>query len=157
MKNFILLIILGCFSIYGFAVTPIDPPAKKGEPVKTSTPQSPVATEECSDLYSLVPVTVRVTIADCPDYDCSLPGPTCDIQLCVYQDNCNGSPLACTTFNPDTCSYTFEVRAEEYHYVYSHLVVTGCTNSWSTGCNRSTLSVPLGGGTVYIDDQLFCP
>ena len=156
MKKVILFIIGGCLSLYGFSVNPIDPPAKSGDNVITITPTSPVATNECSNLYSVVPVTVVVTIADCPDYVCLAPGPTCTIQLCIYEDNCLGSPLACTAFDPDSCTYNIDVRANEYHYLFSKLVVTGCTNQWNTTCNQGFPDVPQGGGTVYISQQ-FCP
>jgi len=153
MKKLILLLLIGCFSLFGYSEHPIKPVKKSDAPGKTVSSPESVAQDQCSGSTSVVPVTVEVTIDDCPDYDCSLPGPTCNIQLCIYQDNCNGSPLACTTFYPDTCSYRIEVRAEEGHYLYSHLVVTGCTNNWNTGCYRGDPVIPPGGGTVYIIDQ----
>lgn len=156
MKTFVLIFLLGCFSFVGYSIHPIDPPKKGGETDKTVAPPIPVATDQCSGSTSVVPVTVEVTITDCPDYDCSLPGPTCNIQLCIYQDDCNGSPLACTTFYPDTCSYRIEVRAEEYSTLYSKLVVTGCTNHWNTVCISCSPVVPPGGGTVYCNRE-FCP
>ena len=158
MKKVILFIIGGCLSLYGFSVNPIDPPAKSGDNVITITPTSPVATNECSNLYSVVPVTVVVTIADCPDYVCLAPGPTCTIQLCIYEGyDCTGQLLRCVSFDPDTCTYNINVRANEGSYLSSQLVVTGCTNQWNTTCNQSSSTVPPGGGNVYINDQQFCP
>jgi len=155
MKKLLLLIIIGCLTHYGFSVNPIDPPVKSGDNLKTIAPISPMTTDECSNLYSVVPVTVVLTITDCPSFKCSVPDTNCTIQLCIYQDNCNGSPLACTAFDPTNCTYYIDVRADEHHNLYSKLVVTGCTNLWNTAC-ESCSAVPQGGGTVYCS-RVFCP
>jgi len=156
MKKIISFIILGCLSLYGFSINPIDPPVKTGEAVKTITAQSPVTTAECSDLYSVVPVTVVVTITDCPYYKCSVPDTTCTIQLCIYESNCLGTPLACVPFYLNNCSYNIDVRANEGSTLFCKLVVTGCTNLWNTACSQISPNVPLGGGTLYCS-RVFCP
>jgi len=158
MKKLILLLLIGCFSLFGYSENPIKPIKKSDATGKTVSSPGSVAQDQCSGSTSMVPVTVEVTITDCPDYDCSLPGPTCTQQLCIYEESydCSAQPLSCTTFYPDTCSYRIEVRAEEGHTLYSKLVVTGCTNHWNNACIQCNPDVPLGGGTVYCGRD-FCP
>ena len=156
IRKIMLLLLLGCLSQYGYSFNPIDPPAKSHDNVVAITPTSLETANECSDLYSVVTVTVVVTIADCPDYDCTVPDPGCNIQLCIYTNSsCNGLPIACTAFNPDTCTYNIDVRAAEGTYLYGHLVCSGCT--YGNGCKASNGTVPVGGGTVYINTLKLCP
>ncbi|MBL7113406.1 MAG: hypothetical protein ISS19_15825 [Bacteroidales bacterium] len=158
MKKLISLLILGCFSLYGFSINPIDPPAKKGEPVKTITLPSPAATEECSDSRSLVDVTVYVTFTDCPDYDCDYPA-YCTFDICIYDQN-GTTLIGCTEFDLKTCQYEIGgLRAEEDHYLKARLVLTSsppCNSSYNTSDATSINKVPFGGGTVYINTT-YCP
>jgi hypothetical protein len=154
MKKLILFIILGCLSLNGFPINPIDPLAKTGEGINIFSAQSPVTTEECSDLFSLVPVTVIITFTDCPDeYTCNYPT-NCTLYICIYDQNDN--QLGCLLFDLETCQYTFEgIRAEEHSTLYSKLVANGsCSSCYNQDKNYST-QVPSGGGTVYIY-QTFC-
>lgn len=155
MKTILLLFIFGIFTVYGFPNNPIDPQAKAGEDVIAIKLTSLVAINQSLNLYSVVPVTVVVTIADCPDYDCSVPGPGCTIQLCIYEGSCLNPPLDCIAYDPDTCSYNIDVRANEGQYLYARLVCSGC--SYGNGCKSSTGVVPQGGGTLYINSLELCP
>jgi len=155
MKKIFMFIILGCLTLYGFSINPIDPPAKSGDNVVTITPLSPVSINKFSNLKSVVPVTVEVTIADCPDYDCNVPGPGCTIQICIYTTyDCSGLPIGCTDFDLNHCTFYIDVRAEEGTYLYAHLVCSGCT--YGNGCKQSTGTVPSGGGTVYVNTLRLC-
>jgi hypothetical protein len=157
MKKLILLIIMGFLAIYGFSINPIDPPAKPADVVKATVPKSSVTTEEFTELFSLVDVTVIVTFTDCPDYICEYPR-NCSFKICIYDNNYN--LLACQDFDFGKCQYTFEgIRANEYTTLYSHVeAVTppGCSSSYNNGFDPSTNQVPSGGGTVYISTQ-YCP
>jgi len=154
MKKIIFLIILGWLNLYGYSVNPIDPPAKSGDNAITITPTSHVATNKCVNPKSVVDVTVVVTITDCPNYKCSVPGPSCTLQLCIYEGNCFNL-LGCPAFIPDSCTCYINVRANENSTLYSKLVVTGCTNEWNAACLYCAV-VPQGGGTVYCS-RSFCP
>ncbi|MBL7137142.1 MAG: hypothetical protein ISS17_00015 [Bacteroidales bacterium] len=156
MKKLISLLILGCFSLYGFSIHPIDPPAKKGEPVKTITQPAPVVTKECSDSRGdMVEVTVYVTFTDCPDYECDYKD--CIFYLYIYDA---ATPIGYTPFDPEQCTYTLEgLRAEEGHYLYSHLVPIGpgpppYSCEYNDGYDQSSNQVPPGGGNVYINTTL---
>jgi len=156
MKNLFLLIILGFITLYGFSINSVDPPAKTGDDVKTITPTSPSANDECIDLLKVVPVTVIVTFTDCPDYTCRAPGLFCTIEVCIYDFMYN--LLECQPYDPDTCVYTFRLRANEGDPLYSHLNITppGCMSGINIGYDQSSNTVPPGGGTVYINTK-YCP
>jgi len=81
MKTISLIFLFGCFSLFGYSEHPIKPVKKSDATGKAVFSPGSAAQDQCSGSTSMVPVTVEVTIADCPDYDCSLPGPTCNIQL----------------------------------------------------------------------------
>lgn len=155
MKKIISLLILGCFSLYGFSINPIDPPAKKGEPVKTITQPSPVVTKECSESRGSVEVTVYVTFTDCPDYECEFK--TCEFNICIYDHNY--SLITCQTFDPVDCDYTFEdIMAEEYYDLHALIVpkvtLPPCTDDYNDTFADSTYPVPQGGGDMYINTTL---
>jgi hypothetical protein len=105
-------------------------------------------------LRSTVTVTVIITITDCPDYTCDYPA-NCSFNICIYDENY--TLIRCQSFDLDQCSYTFEdTRAEEGTYLYSKLVPAfGCSSCYNSNFNKSTGVVPIGGGTVYIN-QTFC-
>jgi|GEM_PF-743670 len=154
MKTFVLIFLLGCFSFVGYSIHPIDPPKKGGETDKTVAPPIPVATDQCSESRGdIVEVTVYVTFTDCPDYDCEAKL-YCLFYICVYDDNF--TQLACKTFDPGKCDYTFVgLRAEEYSSIYARLVpVTSCEHDYNDDYIQSTNTVPVGGGDVYIDTYL---
>lgn len=171
MKRLVLFLLLGCLSIYGFSVPPIDPPKKAGETDKTVTEpktvstdnapelplSSPNKTEECTESRSVVDVTVIVTLGDCPDYDCSLPGPNCTCEICIYGVNdCSGTPLGCSeTWDPEVCTYRIPVQANENDYLYASFSCHNC--SYGNGCQVSDNPVPTGGGDVTISYLEACP
>jgi len=153
MKKIISLLILGCFILYGFSINPIDPPAKKGEPVKTITQPAPVATKDCSESRSMVYCDAYISITDCPDYECDYPF-GCSFEICIYDEH--DTQLDCKTFDSETCSYTFEdIMAEEGELLQSKLVTPGCGSCYNGDFNDASNIVPLGGGNVYIN-QTFC-
>jgi len=145
--TFATLVIFLFIGFYGYSGNPVDPP-KPVSNAATVTLPSASPTDECSDLMSLVPITVNVTITDCPDYKCQYPG-LCNVDICVYE----GITLkACQDFNPNQCSYTFDnLRAEEGNTMYCHFVVTpsGCLTGYFDGWSQGS-QVPLGGGTVNL-------
>jgi hypothetical protein len=152
MKKFILLIIFGCLTIYGFPIDPIVSLGKTSEDLKTLTSQSPVFTEECSDLCSMVNVTIRTTFTDCPDYTCEMK----DCTFEIYYSDEDGNPLGHETFYPNTCIYEFPTRAEEGKYIYATLVAnSSCTHLYNDTPEQSSTTVPQGGGTVNISTH-FC-
>lgn len=154
IKNLIVIIVLGCFSIYGFAVTPIDPPEKKDTSNLTIALPIPVATNQCSDSRGdIVEVTVYVTFTDCPDYDCE--AKDCSFNICIYDYYYN--LLDCQPFDPKECDYTFTgIRATEGEFLRAHLVEVGqpCQQNYYAGYPLSTNTVPIGGGNVYIETHL---
>jgi len=157
MKKIISLLILGCFSLYGFSINPIDPPAKKGEPVKTITQPSPVATKECSESRGSVEVTVYVTITDCPDYDCDYPA-GCTLELCIYDEH--DTKLSCQDYAQENCDYEFEdIMAEVNETLRSRIEVKSgsCSSCYNGGFNDASNPVPPGGGDVYINHTFCCP
>jgi len=140
--------------ISGYSVNPVDPP-KPASTAATVTLPSPSPTDECSDLRSLVQVTVIVTFTDCPDRDCCYPK-DCSFNICIYDDAM--IELECKGWSPGTCQYTYTgIRAEEATSIYAHLVLfTSCICEYNEVYAQSTNTVPIGGGTVYITTT-YCP
>jgi len=171
MKKLIFLFLFGGFSIYGFSSPPIDPPKKTNDNNKTVAPSiavctdntpeisrsSPNPNEECTESRSVVNVTVTITLNDCPDYDCSLPGPTCTCEICIYNVyDCSGTPLGCSeTWDPEVCTYRIPVQANETDYLYASFSCHNC--SYGNGCQVSDNPVPIGGGDVTISYLEACP
>jgi len=172
MKKFVIFLLLGGFSLYGFSAPPIDPPKKTGDKDKTVAPVIPVCTdnapeillsspnqhEEYTESRSVVDVTAIVTIKDCADYDCSLPGPNCSCEICVYDNsNCSGIPLGCSDeeWDPENCTYSFHIQADEGAWLWTSFSCHNC--SYGNGCKKSDGTVPLGGGDVTFSDLEACP
>jgi len=150
MKNIISFLILGCLSLYGFSINPTNPSAKAGEAVNTITAQSPFTTKECSDLYSLVPVTVSLTINDCP-FDCIAPCASFSIRLT------DGTNYYGTQTWNGGCSYYFDnLRIEEYTYIWVEFYNSGaCTVVWNSNTSNP-VQVPSGGGNLT-SSMDYCP
>ena len=150
MKNIISFLILGCLSLYGFSINPTDPPVKTGEGANTITAQSPVTTEECSDLYSLVPVTVTLTINSCP-FKCIAPCASFSIRLT------DGTNYYGTQTWNGGCTYYFNnIRIEEGTTLWVEFYNPGgCTVVWNIGIS-STMLVPSGGGNLTCTMD-YCP
>jgi len=147
------LVIFLFMGLYGYSVNPVDPPSKPGENTKVIAQLSPSQTDECSDMLSLVPITVIVTFTDCPDYVCEYPG-LCKVEVCVYEFSTPPTLLGCQIFDPDDCQYTFNgLRANEGADIYAILVVTpsGCLHGYNDDpAYASNNPVPPGGGTMYV-------
>jgi hypothetical protein len=156
MKNLLLAIILGFTSLYGFSVNPVNPPATTGTEVKPNALPLPSTADKCSELMSIVVVTVTVTFTDCPYYDCCYPD-GCSFEICIYDQS--GQLIDCQTFDPEKCQYTFaNIRAEEGSYLKAKLVLLNscpCSSSFNDEFASSGL-IPLGGGTLYINTT-YCP
>jgi hypothetical protein len=150
MKNIILFIILGCLSLYGFSINPIALLAKAGEPVNTITTQSPVTTEECSNLYSLVTVNYTVTFTDCP-FTCKAPCPFLCIKL---TDGTNDYEIK--SWNSGCTYYFNNLRIEEGTTIWVQFYnPTGCTVVWNNNTTTPQV-VPTGGGNLS-GSMYYCP
>ena len=152
IRKIMLLLLLGCLSQYGLSINPVDPPTKSGDNVITITPTSPVTTEECSELFTLVNVKITVTFTDCPNYKCSFPY-GCTFAICIYDASYN--LVDCQTFTSSTCDYIFNERMQDNQTISAHLVLTSGS---CTGYNQGypQVNIPIGGGDVYISTT-FCP
>lgn len=141
---------IGFLSFSGFSINPTIPPAKTGDDVKTITPNSPVTINECSDLNSLVSVTVTVTYTDCP-FDCVAPCQSFCIRLT------DGTNYYGTKIWNSGCTYYFNnLRIDEGTTIWIEFYNPGgCTVVWHTG-NSSIMQVPSGGGNLYCT-MLYCP
>jgi len=136
--------------ISGYSVNPVDPPKPVSNAATVTLPSTP-PTDECSDLMSEVEVTVVVTVTDCPDYVCQFPD-TCTVKICLIE--LPSTPLGCTNWDPDRCTYTFyDIRANEGYNIcaYFEVTPTGCL----TGYNHQSacVQVPIGGGQMNINTE----
>jgi len=147
--SFVIFLLNG---LYGYSGNPVDPP-KPGSTAATVTLPAASPTNECSDLMSLVPVTVYVTFTDCPDRDCCYPK-DCSFNICIY-DNV-GNELGCKPWDPETCQYVFTgIRAEENTNIGAKLVLlTSCICNFNE--DQAFGMVPQGGGDVPINTT-YCP
>lgn len=150
MKKFILLLIVGVLSTYGFSINPIDPQTKKVETGKTITQSLPVTINECSDLNTLVTVNVTVTYTDCP-FDCLSPCSSFCIRLT------DGTNYYGTKLWNGSCTYYFDnLRIEENTTIWIEFYNPGgCTVVWNSN-KSTTMIVPSGGGNLYCT-MLYCP
>jgi len=149
MKKIISSIVLVFICLYGFSVNPVDTPAKTGDEAQPVILPLPSENSECSELLTLVPVTVIVTFTDCPDYDCQEPS-NCYLEVCVYDPNIT-EPIGCQPWDPDQCQYTFEdLRATDGAYLNFKLRVTptGCMTGYNSGVAYIFPQV-TDGGTCY--------
>lgn len=152
MKKIISLIILGCLSIYGFSIIPINLLVNTGECVNTITAQSPVTTNDYTELFTLVDVVITVTFTECPDYKCSFPA-GCTFDICIYDAGYN--LVDCQSFSPTTCSYIFRERMQDNQTIYAHLIRTsGSCTIYNQGYAQGY--IPTGGGNVSINTT-YCP
>jgi len=145
MKKLILVFIFGFINIYGFSITPVDPPAKTGDGTVVATAPTPAVSDD-----SLVTVTITVNISDCP---MTCRAPMCTLYLKLY--NSNGT-IAYILFTGD-CSYTcgqFRLKEESTVYVDFVMPPPGCNVVWNIGTGQA--SVPLGGGSMSIG-KWYCP
>jgi len=152
---FVSLAFLLLTGISGYSVNPVDPPLKPVSNAAAVTVPSVSPTDECSDLMSLVPVTVYVTFTDCPDYDCCYPR-DCSFNFCIYDNLYN--ELDCKSWDPEAnCQLTFTgIRAEEGYPLRGKLVLlTSCDCEFNDDFMNSG-NVPPGGGSVYINTT-YCP
>ncbi|MEI6901114.1 MAG: hypothetical protein WCL00_14655, partial [Bacteroidota bacterium] len=153
IRKIMLLLLLGCLSQYSFSINPVDPPVKTGEDVKTTTLQQAASQrtapqEECSELFSIVNVTVNINITDCPNYTCEAKR-NCTFHIYLYQ---GGIYLGRVAFDPTVCYYPINVRPDDAGGQITIIFVAdppGCSNSY----NNSPVyySVPEGGGTINAD------
>jgi len=139
--------------ISGYSVNPVDPP----KPISNAaavTFSAPSPTDECSDLMSLVDVTVYVTFTECPDYDCCYPR-NCSFNYCIY--DYLGNELDCKAWTPDDCQLTFTgIRGEEGTKIRGKLILlTSCICEYNDDIAEST-TIPTGGGSVDITTT-YCP
>jgi hypothetical protein len=153
MKTICMFLILGCLTLYGYSSNPIDPPLKTGNNTSTIVTPSPGTNDESLDLCSKVSVTVHVTFKDCPNYSCLTPE-GCTFQLCIYDNNFN--LIACQTFSFSTCTYTFNIQAEESTELHIKLVKTSGNCTDYNGDFVSCGYVPYGGGDMFINTT-YCP
>ena len=149
MKKIISSIVLVFICLYGFSVNPVDPPAKTGDEANPVILPIPSENDECSELLTLVPVTVIITFTDCPDYECEEPF-GCDVDICVYDPNYPDDPY-CQPWDPDVCQYSFEdIRVSDGIVLSCKLVVTpaGCISGYNSG-STSILPPVTSGATLY--------